>query len=394
MNLFFAFIMGVIFGSGVVVIIGLLKQKEADNLFQKLSSKTEEQKSLEIEQILGRIKESLGSLSLDALSKNSQEFLKLAHESLSKQTETGEKNLETKKELINKSVEGIQKELKSVQDMVINFEKDREKKYGELSENLKFTAEQTAKLQDTTQKLKTALVSTNIRGKWGEKIADDILRAIGFIEGVNYLKQKQQDTVNTIPDFTFLLPKNLKVNMDVKFPLNNYLRFLETENEPEKDSLKSQFLKDVKHKIKEVSSKEYINSEEHTLDYVILFIPNEQVYGFMHENDISLFEEALKKRVIICSPFTLYAILAVIRQSVDNFYLEQKASQILAKLGKFYKQWEKFVDSFEKMGKKLDEAQDEFNKVNTTRKKGLERALKEVDDLRQEQGIALEDKSD
>jgi len=380
------FIIGVIFGAAIVLIINWLRRREAQAIAQELISQVESQKIQDLEILINRIKESFGSLSLVALSKNSEEFLKLAGETLSKQMQIGEKELEGKKKLIDQTLEAMKVDLQKVQDLVTQLEKDRERKFGELANQLKLTAEQTGKLQETANKLYTALASTRVRGQWGERMAEDVLRLAGFIEGINYQKQKTLET--TRPDYTFLLPQNLKVNMDVKFPLDNYLRYLEAGEESQKEMYKTQFLKDARRRIMEVTTRDYINPEENTVDYVIVFIPNEQVYAFIIENDRSLFDEALKNKVILCSPITLYAVLAVIRQAVDNFNLEKTAAQILSLLGAFNKQWSAFLKSLEKMGKKIEEAQNEFLTLTTTRRKQLERPLREIEDLRKQKGIA------
>lgn len=93
--------------------------------------------------------------------------------------------------------------------------------------------------------------------------------------------------------------------MDVKFPLDNYIKYLETESDTDKEKYRKEFIKDVKVKIKEVTTREYINPEQNTIDYVILFIPNEQIYTFIHEQDKIILDEALKNKVIVCSPITL-----------------------------------------------------------------------------------------
>ncbi len=90
-----------------------------------------------------------------------------------------------------------------------------------------------------------------------------------------------------------------------------------------RETHKTQFLRDVRTRIKEVTTRDYINPEDNTLDYVLVFIPNEQVYAFINQNDPEIMDEALKSKVILCSPFTLFAILAVIRQSIDNFSMDK-----------------------------------------------------------------------
>jgi DNA recombination protein RmuC len=381
------FIFGIIVGVLIILLINWLRRREAKTIAQELISQTESQRVQDLEALINRIKESFGALSLEALSKNTGEFLKLANETLSKQTQLGEKELEGKKKLIDQTLEVMEEDLQKVEDLMTAFEKDREKKFGELANQLQATAEQTGKLQETTGQLRVALASTRARGHWGERMAEDVLRLAGFVEGINYQKQKALATVGTRPDYTFLLPQNLKVNMDVKFPLDNYLHYLEAEGESDQKMYKDKFLQDAKKRIKEVTTKDYINPEENTLDYVIAFIPNEQVYAFIHENDSAVLDEALKNKVILCSPITLYAILAVIRQAVDNFNLEKTSSQILSLLGAFNKQWTLFLQSLEKMGRKIDDAKLEFNSLNSTRRTQLERPLSKIEDLRKQKGI-------
>jgi len=123
--------------------------------------------------------------------------------------------LHAKKGLIDEKLKHMTSELENVSRVVKELEKDRVEKFGELTSQLKSANEQTAALMQMTSTLREALASTKMRGQWGERMAEDVLRLAGFIENVNYLKQKSVEATGTRPDFTFLLPKNLKLNMDV-----------------------------------------------------------------------------------------------------------------------------------------------------------------------------------
>ena len=70
-----------------------------------------------------------------------------------------------------------------------------------------------------------------------------------------------------------------------------------------------------------------------SVDYVLLFLPNEQLTGFIHEHDPALLDDALGQRVVMCSPLTLFAFLGVIRQAFDNFMIEQTSDEILKLVG-------------------------------------------------------------
>ena len=383
------FLAGLVLGGLAVFFIMQRQQKTIKRVTEELLQKNMQDRIAEYERLMNQLRDSFGSLSMEALSKNTDHFLKLAKEVFSDQTRMNAKTLESKKELIDHSLKNMKAELDKVQEIIQQVEKERKESFGALSEQLKNSAEQTRQLREVTNQLTTALSSSQMRGQWGERMAEDVLRLAGFIEGVNYLKQTSGANTSDRPDFTFLLPNNLKVNMDVKFPFANYLAYLNAETDGEKDRFKAAFLRDVRNRVKEVHTRNYINPADNTVDYVIVFIPNEQVYAFINENDSGLLDEALRNKVILSSPITLYAILAVIRQAVDNFNLERTAAQILSLLGEFNKQWEKYKSSMDKMGQKIDDAQKEFQHLITTRTRQLERPLIKLENLRTPDGNLL-----
>lgn len=314
-------------------------------------------------------------LSATVFSKQAEQILQLA-----------ESKLSGKKEVIDGTLKNMKEDLGRVEKLMYALEKDRENKFGELGERLNKAANVTKDLMETTQDLRQALSGTKSRGNWGERMAEDVLKLAGMIEGINYRKQKKLEAGGKKPDFTFLLPKGLVLNMDAKFPFDNYERYINAESDTERDLFLKKFLSDVKDRVKEVQDRSYINPEDNTVDYMLLFIPNEQIYAFIHEQDHSILDDALKHKIIFCSPLTLYAILAVIRQSIDTFAMERKSGEMIGLLKKFKEQWEKFVGSMDKMGKKIQEAQNEFDALTTTRVNMLERPLKQIDQLHVEEG--------
>ena len=362
--------------------------------FMLTNRKNQKQKDMETDYLLEKVKGAFSDLSMDALSKSSNELIKLAQAKLETQRQLGTKELETKKNLIDQELKNLNKQLEDVSGLVKELEKDRINKFGRLSNLLEGVSRQNKELNEVTSNLRRALSSTNARGQWGERMAEDVLKMAGFIENINYLKQKTLTSSNLRPDFTFLLPNQLKLNMDVKFPLNNYMKYVEAKAEVDKTMYCNKFLSDVKARVKEVTSKDYIDPQENTVDYALLFIPNEQIYVFINETDRTIIDEAIKNKVIICSPMTLFAVLAIIRQAVDNFTLERTSSEILTLLSTFKKQWLLFVLKFEKLGTKIEEAQAEYESLNTTRVRQLEKPLNQIELLRNQKRLPSEVKKE
>ena len=382
---------GFVIGFTAAYLLRLNQFKASREIAEELYKKNEIKQQENMAAVVESVKTSFGSLAFDALSRSTEEFLKLAKTRLESEREVSVKEIDVRKSLIDQQLQRMNSEIENVVRLVRNLEQDREKKFGELSSHLKNAGEQTAALLQTTGMIKEVLSSSRVRGQWGERMAEDILKAAGFMENVNYVKQKNIESSGTRPDFTFLLPKGLKLNMDVKFPLDNYVRFLETQSEQEKNKHRNDFLKDVKNRIKEITNREYINPEQNTVDYVVLFIPNDQIYSFIHEQDGSILDFALNHRVIICSPVTLFAVLAVIRQAVDNFALEETSNEILSQFGVFKKQWAEFHKKMESLGRKINELQKDYEFLATTRRRQLERPLERIEKLRTQKGLSADD---
>jgi len=337
--------------------------------------------------ISGEVQKNLAAFTDVATQTAIDHLVKMSGQLVTAQSQLSEQNLEGKKSLIDQSIKEVRDNLKSVETLMSGLEKDRAKAYGELLTQLKTASEQTIRLSETTGKLQAALGNTKVRGQWGERMADDILASIGFVEDINYRKQQVDTAGGSRPDYTFLLPNRLVLNMDVKFPLDNYLKHIDTDSEADREGFKAAFLKDARQRIKEVTTRDYINPEQNTVDYVLVLIPNEQVYRFINENDPAMLDYALQSKVVLCSPVTLYAVLALINQAVKNFKMEKGLVEIITQIKLFAAQWQKFVESMDKMGRKLQDAQKEFDTLTSTRKNMLERPLLRIDQIRHDSDI-------
>lgn len=374
-------LLGVVAGAALILLVTTLRRRQETLTAQRLLEESQKEKSEELAAIVEQLRTAFAALSRDALSGNTDDFLKLAKTRFDQQTSEAEKSLETKKQLIDARLEEMGAKLTNLNSLIQAVERQRAEAHGSLKSQIEKSSQVTQRLQQTTAQLREALANPQRRGQWGERMADDVLRLAGFVEGVNYVKQKQLGE-GTRPDFTFLLPGDRRVHMDVKFPLANYLKMLDAQDDATREAASTQFLRDARSRVKEVTQRAYIDPAGGTVDYVLVFIPNEQVYGFIHERDCSFLDDAMRSKVVLCSPMTLYAILAVIRQSVDNFHLEQSSKQILDLLAAFKKQWGKYVDGMDAMGKRLDAAMSQYRDLVGVRTRQLDRQLDRIDDLR------------
>lgn len=297
------------------------------------------------------------------------------------ETARGEEQLKARQSEIDKGLSEVRQEIGKLRELVRDVDSRRGDSIVKLEAVTRESKQQTVLLRAETGRLNEVLSGSQTRGQWGERMAEDVLRVAGFIEGVQYRKQRQIEGGTTRPDFTFFVQEQT-LNMDVKTPMREYERYLNGQTDEERESAAKSFRRALRDRIKEVATRDYIDPEGGTLDYMLVFIPNEQVYGFIHENDPELLDEALRRKVVLCSPLTLFAILAVIRQASENFKLTQKANEILEALGGFSKQWDMFKDQMDKVDRALESSRRAYADLIGTRMRQLDRQVERVDALR------------
>jgi len=256
-------------------------------------------------------------------------------------------------EQIDASLRGVQESIglriQQMDDEIKRLREQNAEKFGSVDKAV-------SDLLKSTGDLNNVLSSSQARGQWGERMAEDLLKAAGLIEGINYEKQ---DTISGggRPDYTFLMPPDRVLYMDVKFPMDSYTKFVSATDSGVMVSLKADFMKAVRDRV-------------------------------IHEADPSLIDWALERKVVLCSPLTLYAFLVVVRQATESFHTEETAAQIMQMMGKFRKQWESYVKSLDKVKRNFDNMQEELDDLTVGKRfKGLNRETKKIEALRKQHNI-------
>ncbi len=355
--------------------LGLREQNATINTrLEESKARIEEEKKRLLE-MKEQLQDSFKSLSQDVLRDSQKEFLRMAGEKFTDQSKQNENNLGEKEKLIQKSLETMDGRLKDIVQ-----------RSTELKTELQTSKDETQRLRSTTETLQTLLASSQKRGQWGERLVEDILQYVGLQENINYTKQATMGEGQR-PDYTFKLPKSREINMDVKFPLAHYENYLASSDEQMQDIEKKAFLQDVRKHLNEISKRGYIDTAKGTVDYAMMFIPNESIYGFINQEDPDFIGEALSKKIMLCSPITLYAVLSLLNQATSNFMMEQRASEIMNEVVKFQQQWDKFSEVMSKTEKNLDIAVRQFQDLISTRSRALERPVNKIIELQKKEAL-------
>jgi len=341
------FVLGALIGAGIALAAGVVRFRGTERA----------------------MREAFAAMSAEALDANSRRLL-----------ESAASQLEGKKQLIDQAVRATAERLEQVRQLLQGIESERKQDLGRLSTSV-------SSLSTTTGELHRMLASTQRRGAWGERMAEDILRLAGLQEGVNYSKQDAAQVEQGRPDFTFFLPNDLKANMDVKFPLERYKAYADADTDEARRAELGELVKAVRGHVEAVARRGYIDPKVPTVPYVIVFIPSEQIFGLVLQARADLVDEALARRVVLASPLTLYAMLAVIRQAAENANVMRTANEVVSVLAEFHKQWQNYNAEVDKLGERLGAALRQYEVVRTTRTNMLQRPLDRIEQLRQSRSL-------
>lgn len=320
--------------------------------------------------------------SLKKAEEKSREVFKSEEERLNKnveqQLESGRREMDNKKDHILEALHNLKKDIEQNRESRTKSDNERISQFSKLTAELSEQRKISESLKVSTDNLGKVLSNNQMRGAFGQQIAEDLLKIAGFVKGQDYVSQTQQDSTKTIPDFTVFLPDNIKINVDVKFPFQALQRYQNTEAKDEKQKHLEAFRNDVRSKFKQITSREYINSEANTVDFAVMFIPNEMIFSFIYETYPDIWHEALQNKIVMCGPFSFTAILRMVRQAYDHFRYQKNLSKIINHIKTFEVEYNKFSEAFDTLGKRLTSTTEQFNTVSGVRDRQLTKVIDKI----------------
>jgi DNA recombination protein RmuC len=282
------------------------------------------------------------SLSAEALQQNSDSFLRLAQSQL----------------------QPIAVTLKTFDEKTQALDRDRQRAYGSLTEQVRSLAEGQERLRSETGNLRTALRAPHVRGRWGEIQLKRVVELAGMLQHCDFQEQattRDGDGSLLIPDLVVNLPGGKRVVVDAKAPLAAYLDALEAEDEPARKAHLQLHARQVRDHIGRLAAKRYWQQFESTPEFVIMFLPDETFFRAACEADSGLLELGPQSGVLPSSPTSLIGLLKVFAYAWQQETIAQDARDIAALGRELYERLGVFASHFSKVGRALGTAVGAYN---------------------------------
>lgn len=329
----------------------------------------------------------------DVMEKMRLEFKTMANEALKQNTELFNKHSQ---ERLSAMLQPFNVDLKSFREKVEIFYGEESRQRFSLQESIKSLVEANKRISDDAVNLTNALVGTRnnkFQGDWGETVLEQILENSGLIEGEQWERQSvlrtekgdaavnEETNRNMKPDIIVHFPGKRDIIIDSKVSLNAYMDYLSAENDAERNAALKAHITSLRKHIDELSAKSYDKYNIHSLDYVMLFVPNEPSYFVAMEADNAMWNYAYKKGIVLISPSNLISTLFVVNSLWTRERQQRDVQRIVDTANAIYDKFVNFTENFTKIElslKKAMEAYGDAYKQLTSGKGNITRRLEEI----------------
>lgn len=287
---------------------------------------------------------------------------------------------ETQSQVLSTVLSPFRDQLKAFKEEVCKANNESIKNKSSFDEQFKNLLNLNQSLSREAQNLTNALRgSKKMQGDWGEIELNRLLEVSGLQKNIDYFTQenfKNENNQNLRPDVVVRLPNNRSVIVDSKVSMNDYVTYVNTEDETEKNAALQRHIQCIRNHIDELSGKEYQKLlKEEALDYVVIFIPIESAFVEAIKKDDSLYDYAYKKNVALTTPSSLLPIL----RTVENLWQIETRNKYVQKIaevgGSLYDKLANFVEDMQKIDKALGSARSNYEAAISKLSSGKGNAL-------------------
>jgi DNA recombination protein RmuC len=224
------------------------------------------------------------------------------------------------------------------------------------------------------------------QGNWGELVLENVLERSGLRAGQDYQREfsvTQEDGAKLRPDLVVFLPQGKHLIIDAKVSLNAYSRYINSEDDLERQLALQEHVAAMAARIKELSDRNYhklpgLNSP----DLVFMFVPIESAFVEALKADESLFQQALNQNVLVATPTTLLTSLNIVRQLWRYEDQHKHTAELAKRADAVFNKLRTFLTTFLRVKESLNRAQEAYETAESQLYKGRANLVKQVNEFK------------
>ncbi len=316
----------------------------------------------ELKELKKQMEDAFARLSNDALAKNNEQFISFAKQKLDQLNQQNAADLEKRQQAVAELLKPLREQMERVGQSVDTFDKGRAESFATILEKMEALRLQEESLRKQTQTLGDALRKPGVRGAWGEMQMERCAQFAGLEEGVHY-KLQEQVTPQDRPDMIVYMPNGLQVIVDSKVPWESYSRAVDEPDAEKARALMKDHARQTRDKVLDLAKKNYPGKVTDSIDFTVLFMPNEALFSEALKEDPTLLQMALESRILVASPTTLIALLHTVSAAWRQKALTENAQELKSQSSELYKRLCVFLGHLSNMGKGLERAIKSYNQA-------------------------------
>ncbi len=312
---------------------------------------------------------------------------RILEEKSKKFTQANQENITNILKPLDENLEKFRKKVEEV------YDRESKERFS-LGKEVERLVQANQRISDEANALTNALRgNSKTQGNWGEMILESILERSGLRKNEEYFLQEnlRDDADRTvlsdegrrlIPDVVVRYPDDRKVVIDSKVSLTDYVRYMESDDPDECRAALARHAASVRRHVDELGQKNY-QQYVSSLDFVMMFIPNEPAYAAALQQDSELWNYAYARKVVVISPTNLITSLKLLADLWSREYQNRNALEIAKRGGQLYDKFAGFVDSMRRIGDQLRRTDEAYGDAMKQLSEGKGNLIRQVEQLQQ-----------
>ena len=296
-------------------------------------------------------------------------------------------------ESVGELLKPIQEKFKEFSEHVKSSDEKNAERSGSMEKMIRILSEQSRSVGDQARALADAITGqSKTQGDFGEMLLVDLLRESGLQEGVNFdvqgvLRDEQGHEIKSdegrtlIPDVIVHYPDGGEVIVDSKMSLKAFVEWNQAVNPEERKRWAREHIRSIRSHVDELRGKDYasyIPEGRRKIDYNLMFIPIENAFRLMQEEEPLLWQQAKNQGVLIVSQMSLAIVLNMILVAWRQFDQQRNIQEVFKTVSELMSALENWMGEYAKMGERLEALNKSYGESTRMLKESSQSVVKKV----------------